>query len=528
MGQSFLSAENFKRVFDAAAEILSREHAFRVFGAAPPAILRSLATDAMRAAMAPSDPLGPTNENPFEAAVFGLVESCKAKFHLERASVMADYERATKDRSMTSLRDATVLLTSETPPPPITEAELRDRLRERDRVVVSEEPINFNNNVPSVEPFQTLANRAVADRATGDRGFANKAYAGNAGHVAGQRGHGEKHGERHAGAVSDPTFTDQLHHVVVSSIDRDWAGACPMRYKYQVQLDHKMGAGASLNMRLRNIVSVEIDYIIIPTEIVLNRQDTSTDALAYRHRNLYENSYSFNFPYMIVQAEEFQNFYHGTNDIIRKAFSVVSHSSSFDDVNGRNYEILRPVSGAKHEFRPPLAGLTSLTLSLLMPNGALLNTSVDGRSVLSVTWSNARHTLVKITTRFFDRNEFYVGDYIQFSGFSAPPGAPETAVTSVSEFLLASTGHQVYDMGDLNTDAYYNSFYVRAPGAFDNVAGAYVVDPVFLASILLVQPSPTTTTTVDVSKVLNLSLQNTLHLKVTTEGRTSAIEYDLV
>ena len=475
---AFLNAENFKRVLDAAAADLAREHSFSFFGAAPSAVLRSMATDAMRGAWQAPDP--------FRSAVAALVSTCKSRFHLDRASVMADFERVTKDRTAPPATNRSLgpngvgtQLASESPPPPISEAELRDRLRERERVI---DRVGDEDESVNPEPFRT---------------FGGKAFSGGAsGHAPGSRGHGEKHGDRHAGAGAgagagaERAYMDKLHHVVVSSMDRDWAGAHPLRYQYQVQLDGT-GGGASLNVRLRNIVSVEIDYLIVPTEIVLNRQDTSTDALAYRYRNLYENSYSFNYPYMIVQAEELQNFYYGTNDVIRQAFAVLTHSSSFDDVNGRNYEVLRPVATAKHEFRPPLAGLTSLSLAFRMPNGALLNNSRDGAAVLGLTWSNVRPAMVKVVTRFFDRNEFYVGDYVQFAGFVAPAGAPTSAAKLVADFVGRPSGHQVYDMGDVNPDSYYNSFYVRAPGAFDDVVGAYVADPAFLAAILLVQPRST-------------------------------------
>lgn len=509
----FMSMENFKRVLDGADAALTRDYKFRAYDAEPSVVLRTLGMEAMRAA-ASTARRGANDGELIDAAARHVADALRAKHRLDRKSAaMRDFERERGRENREAMAAPPTFAASEKPPPPLTDEEVQARLAAREE--------GFATTGRSADcgadaaPFPAVHDGSPVEASTTAAAF-DTSHDFDA---PPRRPHHRPVPPVLAHAPPPPAYVNRLHHLVVTSLDRDWAGAHPLRYKYQVMLEGGgSSASAMLNARLRNIVAVEINYLIIPTEISLNKMDTSTDQLAYRARNLYENSYSFNFPYLVVHAEEIKDNFYGTNDTIRGAFGVLTHASSFDDVNGRTYEILKPVASHRIDFRPPLAALSALSLAFRMPNGGLLNSSTDGLFVLGLTYSNVRPALIKVVTRFFDRNEYYVGDYVQFAGFD--PSASTNLGVAASSFVLRSAGHQVYDMGDVNADSYYNSFYIRAPGTFDDVVGAFVPDGDVIASIAACNGVG--------CLALNLSLQNTLHITVTTAEMAPAIGYSLV
>lgn len=482
---SFLSLDNFKRVLDRVDAALFRAHAFRMYESDAPADLKALTADAMRQALLESPGGGPDALN---AAVRSLTALLVQKHHLDKAAVLTDFDRLSKERTPASAGGGRPL-ESAAPPPPLSEAEMNARLR------IREEAFHSNTtecaDLPLPLPHQPMPPTPV-------------------------------------GVRDAAKYVNKTHNLVISSLDRDWAGLDPLRYQYRVLLE---GGGTSslamLNAKLRNIVSVEINYIIIPTEIDWTHVHTAettpfrqfvhpTDT-AYRTRILYENNYSYNFPYVLVRVDELTDTFYGTNDAIRQAFAVLTHSSSFDDVNGRRYAVLRPVPMDVHTYTPPLSGLSSLTLAMQMPSGALLNRSTDGLVVTSIVYSNLRPSLLQVNTRYFDRNEFYIGDYVRFAGFAAPA---DGGGGNAEAFVMRPEGHQVFDMSTPNADLYFNSFWIRAPGAFDAVVGAFVPDAGVLAALSACAGVG--------CQVLNLSLQNTLHLTVTTSEMVNPIGFDLV
>lgn len=521
---TFMNMDNFKRVLDGADASLARDFKFRIYDAEPSVVLRSLGMEAMRAAASTARP-GAREADLIDAAVRHVTDTLRAKHRLDKggSGAMRDYERerGRENREARAPPPSLVeTVASEKPPPPLTDAEVKARLLAREEgfkvAGIGRAAPDDGADVEAL-PFEHVHDGEPVD--------AGSPTAANATMLQRLPQPPKRPHHRPVPPVlppePPPAFVNRLHHLVVTSLDRDWMGAHPLRYEYQVLLEGGgSSASATLNARLRNIVSVEINYLIIPTEISLNKMDTTTDNIAWRARNLYENSYSFNFPYLLVHAAEMKDNFYGTNDAIRGAFGVLTHASSFDDVNGRTYEILKPVASHRIDFRPPLAALSALSLAFRMPNGALLNNATDGLVVLSFAYGgNVRPNLIKVVTRYFDRNEYYIGDYVQFAGFDAS-GLPSGAGIAATAFVTRSSGHQVFDMGDVNPDAYYNSFYIRAPGTFDPVVGAFKADQAVL---------------VDISgcygvgcMVLNMSLQNTLHLTVTTAEMAPVINYSLV
>jgi hypothetical protein len=73
----------------------------------------------------------------------------------------------------------------------------------------------------------------------------------------------------------------------------------------------------------------------------------------------------------------------------------------------------------KKIFYPaPLSSLNKLSLSLLKPNGALFNNSMDNFNILKLEYDGAKPNYLKITTDiYFDKNEFFIGDFILIKSY---------------------------------------------------------------------------------------------------------------
>ena len=448
----FLTADTLKAVVSQAELVLSRAYNFRLFDVGAET-LRAAAAAAMR--QASRGPGTPTTM--LAAAVDALVARMRAEHHLDKGSVREHFDRLAQERGVApgAPPAATPPAAVEVEPPP-AEADLRRAVERK----LAEREGSLAPDPPPVQPPQPQQHQPPEPVST------------------------------RPPPMPEPARVERLRQVVVSSLDRDWTLSAPQRCRYQVKWTNPV----------RDVVSVEIDRLVIPAEIVLSQQDSSINQLTYRYRVLFETSYAFNLPFVLVNVDELPGDAEGTSDAIRRALGALSYHSHFQDVNGRGYIVLKPTRGATRVYRPPLAVLPSLSVSLLSPSGGLLNRGADGLAVLSFTNTTARASLIQVTTAYFDRNECYVGDYVMFSAYS---GADPLAAA----FVARPEGHQVYDMGTLNTDAYYNSFWIRAPGAFDPLSGEYLVDATTLDAV---------TADGGTAQVLNMSLQNTLFLKVTT------------
>ena len=88
--------------------------------------------------------------------------------------------------------------------------------------------------------------------------------------------------------------------------------------------------------------------------------------------------------------------------------------------NGRGYVILQPTQNeTKMCEQQNLASLQRLTFSVLKPNGTLYSNSIDDYNVWKIDYQcyNTMYLQV-VLDKFFDKNEFFIGDTIVIKNFS--------------------------------------------------------------------------------------------------------------
>lgn len=314
--------------------------------------------------------------------------------------------------------------------------------------------------------------------------------------------------------------------IAVNGSDRDWA-AHPHRYKYTVSMgggSHVSAlGGAALQNTFRNIRWLQATSLVLPMEIMpLAASDPRSGAKPF-----YQYEYSFAYPYVVLQLDGLDGVYDGTNDALRRAFCVFVYRRSYKAPNGRGYIILHPAQEERKEFLgSPLSSLRSMSLSVVKPNGTLLNNSVDTNTVTRVEYDPTHRLYLRlVTSQYFDRNEFYPGDIVRMQGFEAEsaPGAADqgTVYASLNTFMCRPEGHELVLAGQPNDQGFHRSFYILAPGVLDQGAGRLVIDAHLIGAVQAMDPSadggPKGSLRTP-GRLLNTSLQAVMTLRMGVEG----------
>mgnify|MGYP000185697520 CR=1 FL=1 len=226
---------------------------------------------------------------------------------------------------------------------------------------------------------------------------------------------------------------------------------------------------ASMMGTFTNIKSISITNVTIPTEMA--------HAFVNTNENNFTN-YSFSFPYILCNIEEFNDVYDGTDDNIRRTFCQLQFENYIKTPTGRGFVILKPVQNEVKLFYPTLlSNLPTLNISLIKPNGELINNTEDGIEILNIR--KYQNYYLKIQTKtFFEKDAFFKGDYILIRNFSIfnYSNNLDDSVDLFNKFINKENGHMIYEVGEPNEHGYYNSFHIFAPGTFDKSKGMFYVE----------------------------------------------------
>lgn len=298
----------------------------------------------------------------------------------------------------------------------------------------------------------------------------------------------------------------------INSADRSWELE-PLRYKYSV---NALGNDNDFQNRYRNIESIGVGKVIIPEEIIEKVTTTNQNM-----KQFFNYDFSFAYPYLMLRIDEFNDVYDGTNDNVRKAFCKLIYHRSYKAPNGRGYIILEPIQKEKKKFYPtPLSSFQKLSISLLKPNGDLLNTSSDSYKLFKVEYEQFNTHYFKIVSDvYFDKNEFFVGDEIIIQGHAMTVltnNMTELQVKRFNDFINRSEGHEIKQIGSANDSGFFRTFYIQAPGSFDRTVGQYTLDTDMINTLneYNTQIDFCDPQTPSNGRILNNSLQHTISLQM--------------
>jgi hypothetical protein len=270
---------------------------------------------------------------------------------------------------------------------------------------------------------------------------------------------------------------------------------------------------ANIQTNFKNIHAIQVTSVVLPMDIPTRTNTTGPNKVDYIH------NYDFQYPYVLLRLDEFDDMYDGTDDTIRRAFCHLIYQKCYYSRNGRGYVILTPSQNEKKVFAPTsLPTMPSLHLSLLRPNGDLLNHSKDGLMITKLEYEAYNPRYIKVvTSKYFDKNEFYQADVVvirQYVLFKLSASQNQSYIDRVNEFVNRSEGHEVMTIGDANDSGFYRSFYIQAPGIFNEDAGVFDVDNEMVRQLVLFNETYDLSGSPSNGFILNMSLQHSISIKI--------------
>lgn len=294
-------------------------------------------------------------------------------------------------------------------------------------------------------------------------------------------------------------------YITMNGFDREWT-VQKKRCSFSINLNN-------FATTYRNIATIRMTKLIIPNEIIEHRSLLNMPKFQHHHDQ------KLAYPYLCLQVDEISDVCDGVNQAVQKSFAQFVYESSYKCPNGRGYVILEPAQKETKVYYPQcLSSLQRLTFSITKPNGTLFNNNNDDYNIHKAEYELYNNLYIKIITdKYFDKNEFYIGDHIQLTGFTMykPPSAPPTLnpgdFDSMARFVCRAQGHEIVQLGDANENGFYRSFYVLGPCIMDQSIGKLVIDKNLVDSL---KEYNMVTCPHSQGQIINLSLQITISMTV--------------
>jgi hypothetical protein len=397
------------------------------------------------------------------------------------------------------------------------------------------------------------------------------------------------------------TKTDKIleHYVSINSDDRDWYDKNDLRYKYKVKFNNVQSKeyikvpvyentefipetetrnttgwydsknnisfppydiekpkgkivyyinkllnnskGLSVDSFYKNIDSIALTKVLLPVKDYIYNLHCNCDHIRPTILSL---------PFIYVEIDEFEGIYQGTNTNIKKTFCKLIYDGCYNCDDGRGYIEFSPINDDVKKFSPnPLSSLNSLTISIMKPDGTLLNDKKDITNIKTIILEGCKLKIIteiyfhkydinimdKIRIKNFKLIEYDVGDtasintdieslttlsesscHISQSCESSCDVMTSSDITlnELEEYINNENGHFIGKIGEVNEFGYCNSFYIDAPGEINLEYGIFKIKK-NIDSLLIYQDNSKT-------YFINLSMQNYLEFTISTlEGDVS-------
>lgn len=299
--------------------------------------------------------------------------------------------------------------------------------------------------------------------------------------------------------IEKPTLKLKTNYISISGYDRDIV-QYPNRYSFAVDFN-------KLSKKYKNVHKLSFTNLIIPAKV----DDVNASGIS-----------GLDAPYLNLCIQEFSDLYDGFGDSVKHCFTQFIYDKSYKTVNGRGYVTMKPCQSEEKVFVPMLSYIQKLNISINTPIGSIFNNSTDTNSILKIEYETYNSTLLKVvTTKFFDKNDFYTGDVVLLDGFKMPHDIPSSdygenrsTYNKIMEFINKKDGHEIIEIGKSNENGFYRSFFIRVMLTFDENCGKMVADKEMLDLITLYNSNYTYDSIIENGTIVNTSLQFNLTCKI--------------
>lgn len=308
----------------------------------------------------------------------------------------------------------------------------------------------------------------------------------------------------------------RVTYVCVNGFDRD-VRSYPLRSSFRV----------TLTSPIKNVQSIKVGFVQIPCEF------------SNIPHQVYNSPLEMTYPYLLLRIDELKSDYEGSNPVVTRALCTLTFVRNNYPVNSRGFVTLVP---GQHEVcrfdQAPLSSLSTITLSLLCPNGEAFPVLRDDHRVMNLELRASTDPVVSefggalrvSIHKMVDTNEYAVLDRVIISGFAwsayqvtipgtdqAPPRItyeyPEPLRKFV-DFMNQPQGHTVIGLDRGTVAARFQAFMIRLPGAINDDTGVWTPDPELLSAL---EELGMADLEVDRNcRVMNASLQMSVGLQATT------------
>lgn len=303
-------------------------------------------------------------------------------------------------------------------------------------------------------------------------------------------------------------------YLIINGFDRDWTMHF-QRFRFAIDM-------ANLSKPYRNIESIKFTSLILPMEIEEEKSIINSQPKSYY---FHENKLAF--PYVMLQIDEMSDMYDGFNQAAQKCHTQFGYDRAYKAPNGRGYIVMKPLQDEIKQYPNLLGVLPKLTMSVVRPNGTLFNNSMDNYSVIKIDYTVYNDKYIQIVfDKYFDKNEFYIGDNIMIKGFVIKQPVPPDPCLSPSHYqrmtdwVNRSEGHEIHQLGEANEHGFTNNVFVSAPSTFDQSAGKLTVDKQLVDTLRfyyqaypVILPNPKVN-----GRAINTSLQVVMSMTMTLDS----------
>ncbi len=229
------------------------------------------------------------------------------------------------------------------------------------------------------------------------------------------------------------------------------------------------------------------------------------------------------YQYVNVVSDELINTQEGTNPQLRKSFAIMYPSASDNQI----FINFLNMNNSVIEYKPPLNTLNFLTVRCLDPLGHPINNHNDVLNIQFIYYNQqdimdpATEYLYIRTLNYFSPSEYKTGQRIQIRKYSYKSGNDVTNESLMfNNYINREEGHYIIDTSSSDDKPLYNTIKIAKPAILNSQSGD--LEEYMWYSIFKIQgftDDPDSITTNDEGKMINLNLQTTFFIDITTENK---------